>query len=101
SVAVFLAPVQFQTTPVPWWGIPVAAVVYNMLVFVIDPLVGLNRRRVGGERAHEAAWRYLERLPSMRRNWINEKLRQEELFSTFLSYGFGIALAANPLGSLR
>jgi ubiquinone biosynthesis protein len=101
SVAILLAPVQFQSTPVPWWGIPVAAVLYDLVDFALVLLVGLNRPRLDGKRRHAAVWRQLERLPSMRRNWMSEKLRLEEASSTLLSYGLEIGLANTPVGQLR
>jgi uncharacterized membrane protein YvlD (DUF360 family) len=96
SVAVLLAPVQVQSTAVAWWSIPVAAVVYDIVDFALVVVVGLNRPRPDGKRRHEAVWRQLERLPSMRRNWMSEKLRLEEASSTLLSYGLEIGLANTP-----
>jgi uncharacterized membrane protein YvlD (DUF360 family) len=43
SIAILLAPVQVQATAVPWWAIPVAAVLYDLFDFVLVQLVGLNR----------------------------------------------------------
>ena len=37
----------------------------------------------------------------MRRNWISERLRLEEAYRTFLSYGLEIGLADTPLGQTR
>jgi hypothetical protein len=69
---------------------------------VIDfALVGSNRPRPDGRRAHETAWRQLERLRSMRRNWISEKLRLREAFATLLSYGLELGLADTPVGQAR
>jgi ubiquinone biosynthesis protein len=101
AVAVFLAPVQFQTTSTPWWSIVVAAVLYNLLGFIIGTLVGVNRPRPDGKRTHEALWRQLERLSSVRRNWISEKVRLQEVSDTFLTYGLEIALADTSVGQLR
>lgn len=99
-LAMLVAPVQFQTT-FPWWGVPFAAVLYDLIDFGLGTLAGLNRPRVDGKRRHEAVWRRLERLPSMRRNWISEKLRLEEASSTLLSYGLEIGLANTPVGHVR
>ncbi|HEY1296901.1 MAG TPA: AarF/UbiB family protein [Chloroflexota bacterium] len=100
-VAAFVAPLQFQTSALPWWGIPVAAVLYDLIDGGLGILVGLNRPRLDGERRHAAVWKRLERLPSMRRNWISEKLRLEEASTTLLTYGLEIGLASTPVGELR
>ncbi len=101
ALALFLAPLQFGAASVPWWAILIAALLYNVIDFALVTVVGLNRPRLDGRRAHEAAWRQLERLPSMRRNWISEKLRLQEAFGTLLSYGLDIGLADTPVGHLR
>lgn len=101
TAAVFLTPVQFQIPSAPWWGIPVSALLFNILDFVIATVVGLNRPRLDGKRAHEAAWRLLEQLPDLQRNWINEKLRLQEAFSTILSYGLEMAVAQTLIGPPR
>jgi ubiquinone biosynthesis protein len=101
SVAILIAPLQFRIATGPWWGVAVVAVLYNVIDFVVGVLVGLHRPRLDGKRAHAAAWRRLERLPSIRRNWISEKLRLEEAFGTFVSYGLEIALADSAVGQVR
>jgi ubiquinone biosynthesis protein len=101
SIAVLLAPVQFPVASAPWWWIPVAAVMFNIVDFVLAVLVGLNRPHLDDKRAHERVWKQLERLPSVRRNWISERLRLEEATTTFLSYGLEIGLANTPVGQLR
>jgi ubiquinone biosynthesis protein len=99
--AVVLAPVLFPNLIAPWWAIPVAAVVYNFLDLVLNMLVGVDRPRLGGQRRHAGVWRRLERLPSIRRNWISEKLRLEEASTTLFSYGIEIGLADTPVGPVR
>ena len=101
SVAILIAPLQLRPAAGPWWGIAVVAVLYNVIDFVVGVLVGLHRPRLDGGRAHAAAWRRLERLPSVRRNWISEKLRLEEAFGTFVSYGLELALADSAVGQVR
>jgi hypothetical protein len=81
--------------------VPVAAVLYDVVDFVLVLVVGLNRPWLEPKRRHEAIWRQLERLPSMRRNWMSERLRLEEASSSLLSYGFEIGLANTPIGQLR
>jgi ubiquinone biosynthesis protein len=101
TIALFLAPVPLQAASVAWWAVLLAALLYNVVDFALVTVVGLNRPRLDGRRAHETAWRQLERLPSMRRNWISEKLRLQEAFSTLLSYGLDIGLADTPVGQVR
>jgi ubiquinone biosynthesis protein len=101
TVAILLAPVSFQAGSVPWLGILAAALLYNILDFLLVTLVGLNRPRLDGKRAHEAVWRELERLPSVRRNWVSEKLRLQEALSTLLSYGLEIGVSDTPVGQIR
>jgi ubiquinone biosynthesis protein len=101
AIAVLVAPLQFQAGVAPWWSIPVLAVVFNVVAFVLDTLVGLNRPRPDSKRELDWAWRRLERLPSTRRSWINEKVRQYEVVNALLSYGIEIALAETPAGALR
>jgi ubiquinone biosynthesis protein len=101
AVAILLAPVKFEGPTPTWWLIPVAAVLYDLVDFGLGILVGLNRPQLDGKRPHEAVWRRLEQLPSMRRNWISEKLRLEEASSTLLSYGLEISLTNTPVGELR
>src|SRR3954454_24719775 len=76
-VAIFLAPVEFKLASGPWWSVPIVAVLFRIVDFIIAIVVGLNRPRLDRRRAHDAVWRQLERLPSMRRNWVLEKLRLE------------------------
>jgi ubiquinone biosynthesis protein len=101
AFAIWLAPSLLLNAPAPWWGIPVAATVFNVVDLVLGALVGLNRPRLDGRRSHEAVWRQLERLPSMRRNWVGEKLRLQEAFGTLLSYGLEIGLTDTPVGPIR
>jgi ubiquinone biosynthesis protein len=100
TVAVFLAPVQVQSESA-WWVILLAALFYDIADFSLGTLVGLNRPRPDDKRAHEAVWRQLERLPSMRRNWISEKLRLQEAASTLVNYGLEIGLSDTPVGDVR
>jgi ubiquinone biosynthesis protein len=100
-LALFFAPVEFKTSPSAWWAVPVAAILYDVIDLGLGVLVGLNRPHVYGGREHEAIWRRLERLPSMRRNWVSEKLRLQEASSTLLSYGLEIGLSDTPVGDVR
>lgn len=100
-LAIVLAPLELPTATWPWWGIPVAALAFDVINFAIGALVGVNRPRLDGRRAHEAAWRRLERLPSVRRNWFSEKLRLEEASTTLLSFGLEIGLGNTPVGQVR
>jgi ubiquinone biosynthesis protein len=100
-VALFVAPLLFQADLTPWWAILVAAMLYDTFDVLLAVLVGLNRPRVDGKPAHQAAWRWLERLPSVRRNWVSEKLRLQEAAGTLLVYGVEIALRNTLVGGVR
>jgi ubiquinone biosynthesis protein len=100
-IALFVAPVLFHAEATPWWAVPVVAVLYDMFDLLLAILVGLNRPRLDGRRAHAALWRRLERLRSIRRNWISEKLRLQEAAGTLLTYGVEIAVSSTPVGDIR
>lgn len=96
-----LTPLGLTLGQQAWWGIPVITVVFNIFVVLLTTLFGLNRPRPDGTQAYEEFWRIIERLPSLRRNWLNERLRQPEVFGTLVEYVLEIVLADSFVGRLR
>jgi ubiquinone biosynthesis protein len=102
SIALGLTPVRFATgTSTPWWSIPVAALLFDLLDLLVGTVLGLNRPAIRGGRANEGTWRLLERLPGLRRNWVIERLRLQEVYSIISSFAIDIVFQDTLIGRLR
>ncbi|TAH53782.1 MAG: hypothetical protein EYC68_01715 [Chloroflexota bacterium] len=99
--AIFLSPATFQIAEPRWIWTTLGALLFDVMSLIVGTLFGVNRPRLDMTRANDAVWKQLEKLPSMRRSSVNENLRLQEVYNTFLSYGLEIGLAETPVGRFR
>jgi ubiquinone biosynthesis protein len=100
-VASLVAPdLAYVADPVALWLVVVAAL-YTILSTVADALLGLNRPRVEMTAGSDALWRFLESLPTPRRNLIIENLRLQQIYDMVYATALDSTLAKTPLGPFR
>ncbi|MFT4306936.1 MAG: AarF/UbiB family protein [Microbacterium sp.] len=100
-IAVWLTPLPLPFDADTWWGIPVATLLFDLVSFTLMTLLGLNRPWPDPVRPGAGVWQVLGRVPSSRRNWINERVRQPEVLATMLEYGIEIGLGDGVLARFR
>ena len=69
----------------------VAAALYTLLSGVANAVLGLNRPNIGPE-SGRSVWRFLESLPTPRRNLIIENLRLQQVYDAIYSNALDITL---------
>jgi len=78
----------------------VAAALYTGLSTLMDALLGLNRPTFGTDNSG-GIWRFLESLPTPRRNAIIENLRLQQVYNAIYTTSLDIALEDTPVGAFR
>jgi len=100
-VASLLAPdIAIPAQPVGLWLL-VAAALYTLLAAVTDALLGMNRPRSGPPGGTEGMWRFLESLPTPRRNVIIENLRLQQIYDLVYDAALDSTLQKTPIGRFR
>jgi len=99
--ATFIAPdLTKAADPIALWLLLVAAL-YTLLGTVADALLGLNRPHLTVTASSDALWRFLEALPTPRRNLIIENLRLQQIYDMVYSVALDSTLARTPIGPFR
>lgn len=101
TVALVISPLGLPITGETWWAVPTTAVLFGALSFALGTLAGINRPRVTDWRWNTEMWRMFDRVAAPRRNWLRERLRQQEVLHTITTFGIDIALADTPVGAVR
>ena len=78
----------------------VAATLYTLLATVTNAVLGLNRPTIAPE-SGRSVWRFLESLPTPRRNVIIENLRLQQVYDAIYSNALDITLENTPIGPVR
>jgi ubiquinone biosynthesis protein len=79
----------------------VFAALYTLLTSLVDAVLGLNRPRITPDGATAAIWRFLESLPTPRRNLIIENLRLQQVYDAIYAAALDSALQTTPVGHFR
>ena len=96
-----IAPIKIGIVADPaFLWIIVAAALYTGLSTLMDALLGLNRPTFGTDNSG-GIWRFLESLPTPRRNAIIENLRLQQVYSAIYTTSLDIALEDTPVGAFR
>ncbi len=96
-----ITPVKVATVAEPFFlWVLAAAALYTLLSTVVSAALGLNRPTFAPEGAR-SIWRFLESLPTPRRNTIIENLRLQQVYDAIYSTALDIALEKTPLGPVR
>jgi ubiquinone biosynthesis protein len=82
------------------WLLVIAAL-YTLLSTVFDAVLGLNRPHMAVTASSDALWRFLEALPTPRRNLIIENLRLQQIYDMVYATALDSTLAKTPLGPFR
>ena len=99
-IASLLAPdiARIASPPILWFLL--VGALYTLLTSLVRALLGLNRPRlVTGE--GPAMWRFLDSLPTPRRNVVLENLRLQQIYETVYAVALDSALDPTPVGRLR
>ncbi len=78
----------------------VTAALYTLLSTLVDAALGLNRPQLAAT-GNTAVWRFLESLPTPRRNLIIENLRLQQIYDAVYAVALDSALGQTPLGPVR
>ena len=79
----------------------VFAALYTLLSTVMDAVLGLNRPRAVVSGGTNSMWRFLESLPTPRRNLIIENLRLQQIYDLVYAAALESTLQDTPLGPFR
>jgi len=100
-VAGLLTPDLFRwASPFLLWSI-LAAALFSVVSTATDALFGLSRPSLDVEGRGRFVWRFLDGLPTPRRNAIIENLRFQQVYDTIYRYGLDIFLGGTPVGRIR
>jgi ubiquinone biosynthesis protein len=86
--------------PTVLWLLAFAAL-YTLLATAADALLGLNRPHLSGGGSSSGVWRFLESLPTPRRNLIIENLRLQQVYDAVYAVALDSALGRTPVGPFR
>ncbi len=100
-VASLFAPdLALVAQPASLWLL-VFAVLYTVLGTLADALLGLNRPHVAPTAGTDKLWRFLESLPTPRRNVIIENLRLQQIYDMVYTVALDSTLSRTPIGPFR
>ena len=77
------------------------AALYTILTSVLDAVLGLNRPKITPDGPTAAIWRFLESLPTPRRNLIIENLRLQQVYDAIYAAVLDSVLQKTPVGRFR
>ena len=98
QVTSFFAPDLVVIADPRWlWALAISGL-YGLVSIVLDAVLGLSRPSLDVEGRGKFIWRFLDGLPTPRRNAIIENLRFQQVYDTLYRYGLDIFLAARPSG---
>ena len=84
-----------------WLWLIVLAALFTLLTSVADGLLGLNRPRLAPDPATARVWRFLESLPTPRRNLVIENLRLLQIYDAIYAAALDSALSSTSVGRFR
>ena len=100
-ITAFFAPIKIAVVAEPTFlWIIAAAALYTGLSTVLETVLGLNRPDLAADRTR-GIWKFLESLPTPRRNAILENLRLQQVYNAIYTTSLDIALADTPIGDTR
>jgi ubiquinone biosynthesis protein len=100
-IASLLAPdIARIAAPQLLWFLVVGAL-YTLATTVVRALLGLNRPRLDTTGTTPALWRFLDSLPTPRRNLILENYRLQQIYETVYAVALDSALESTPVGRFR
>lgn len=101
QVTSFFAPDLVVIAEPKWlWTLAVAGL-YGLVSIVLDAVLGLSRPSLDVEGKGKFIWRFLDGLPTPRRNAIIENLRFQQVYDTLYRYGMDIFLGGTAIGRVR
>ena len=99
--ATLIAPdIAVVAQPSTLWLLVFAAL-YTFLGAATDALLGLNRPHVEQPAGTQKLWRFLESLPTPRRNFIIENLRLQQIYDMVYKVALDSTLSKTPIGPFR
>ncbi len=98
--ALFAPDLVVIASPTWAWTLLIAAL-YGLVSIVLDAVLGLSRPSLDVEGRGRFIWRFLDGLPTPRRNAIIENLRFQQVYDTLYRYGLDIFLGGTPVGRVR
>lgn len=100
-VATLLIPeIAVAASPKLLWFL-LASALFTLLSSVADAVFGLNVPLVDEHGSGRSIWRFLDALPTPRRNRIIENIRLQQVYDIIYRYGLDIALERSPVASMR
>ncbi|MCJ7710057.1 MAG: AarF/UbiB family protein, partial [Chloroflexi bacterium] len=97
---IFAPDLVVVASPTIVWTLILAAL-YGFVSLVLDALLGLSRPSLDVEGRGKFIWRFLDGLPTPRRNAIIENLRFQQVYDTLYRYGLDIFLGGTSVGRIR
>lgn len=101
ALAGLLAPAAFHyDSPEILWII-LGGLVLALVAIIAQGVTGLDSPIFEGNLRSKWYWRWLNRLPTGRRNWLVENLRVYFILRILISYGEEIAIGLTPVAGFR
>ena len=98
--SLFAPDIATVAQPPGLWLIVIAAL-FTLLTSVADALLGMNRPRLSPDPTTARVWRFLESLPTPRRNVMIENLRLLQIYDAIYAAALDSALSSTPVGRFR
>jgi ubiquinone biosynthesis protein len=100
-IAGAIAPGTLAIAQPTWlWG-TLIALIFSVVNSVLQIVIGIDRPRIDMSDRERAIWRFLDRLPTPRRNKLIENLRLLQVYDTVTSFGFEIGLESTAVAVIR
>ena len=100
SATLFIPQIAVAAAPRLFWFI-IAATLFTVLTSITDAIFGLDVPMIDASGEGRSIWRFLDALPTPRRNRIIENVRLQQVYDTIYRYGLDIALERSPIASFR
>jgi len=101
AVAGALAPGELIIAQPTWFWGTLVALVFSLFSSGIQIVVGIDRPQIDMSDRQRSIWRFLDRLPTPRRNKLVENLRLMQVYNTVASFGLEIGLESTPVAVIR
>lgn len=100
-ILIYIAPTAWQAGVERLFWATVGAIMLAVIMLVLEALFGFGAPRVTKVRKRPFYWRWIDLLPTGRRNRLAESLRTQQIVNTIQAYLTDILIGFSPLSGFR
>jgi ubiquinone biosynthesis protein len=100
-LASLISPEILQIANPAFLWVFVGAALFTLASAAVDALLGLDRPGVDAAGRGQLVWRFLDAIPTPRRNIFIENLRLQQVYDTVYANSVDVALAPTRVGAVR